>query len=79
MNATVLLSVDPASYDDAQIGTRPYYQGTPHPIAWLRDSPVDLGNGTGDGVMTGRMWMTRCANSSECFAARLNLSFCSLG
>ena len=58
VNATVLLTVDLASYTDPEIGTRPFFQGTPHPIAWFRDSPVDLGNGTRNGTMGGRMWMT---------------------
>ncbi|GAA97484.1 uncharacterized protein L969DRAFT_43198 [Mixia osmundae IAM 14324] len=73
-NVTLLLTVDPASYSDPQNGTRPYYQGgQPHPIAWYRDTPLDLGNRTntngqngtdgtvvqpGSFIATGRTWYT---------------------
>lgn len=62
VNATVLLTVDAASFADPEAGTRPYFQGTPHPIAWYRDSQVDLNNGTTNGsvpsIMPGRLWYT---------------------
>jgi len=77
VNATILLSVDPSTYIDPSKPTEsgidsPYYQGTPHPIAWYRDGGmnVDLSNGTytGEGQgsrMNGRMWMTSLGHTNE--------------
>ncbi|SCV72459.1 BQ2448_3996 [Microbotryum intermedium] len=68
VNSTVLLTVDASTYSDPKAGTRPYYQGTPHPIAWYRDTPVDLENGTdanGVKTMRGRMWMTSLGHESS--------------
>jgi type 1 glutamine amidotransferase len=80
-NITVLLTVDDASYTYPENGTTPYFQGpAPHPIAWLREGPYDLGNGTGtngmnasagDNVLqgtflsTGRMFYTSLGHLSS--------------
>ncbi|KDE08619.1 hypothetical protein MVLG_01081 [Microbotryum lychnidis-dioicae p1A1 Lamole] len=68
VNATVLLTVDNSTYSDPKAGTRPNYQGTPHPIVWYRDTPVDLENGTASNnvkTMMGRMWMTSLGHESS--------------
>lgn len=68
VNCTVLLSYDPSTVDDPKFGTRPYYEGTPPPIAWFREGqPTDLSNGTAatGGVMPGRTWMTSLGHTIE--------------
>ncbi|KAM0746221.1 hypothetical protein T439DRAFT_140598 [Meredithblackwellia eburnea MCA 4105] len=79
VNATVLLTVDSTSYVDPEIGTRPYYQGSPHPIAWYRDSSVDLGNGTRNGTMMGRMWMTSLGHTNETWQSSLHIAHVKAG
>jgi len=75
VNATVLLTVDPSSYVDSDKPTEsgidaPYFQGSPHPIAWFREGgmEVDLSNGTNAGEgkrMNGKMWMTSLGHTNE--------------
>lgn len=42
-NATVILSVDESSYSGYKDNSSA--QGSPHPIAWVRDRPVQLSGG----------------------------------
>lgn len=86
VNATILLSVDPNSYTDNLVGSSKYYQGTPHPIAWFRDSPVDLSNGTGIGIggggvgiMRGRMWYTSLGHTNETWKSSIFLEHIQAG
>ncbi|KAH8923701.1 class I glutamine amidotransferase-like protein [Atractiella rhizophila] len=64
-DVTVIMSVDPASYNDTTTHTaaqEDQIQGTPHPIAWFRDGNqqgLDLVNTNGnEGTFKGRMWYT---------------------
>lgn len=50
-NISLLLSVEPNSYDDGNMDSASRRQGTPHPICWYREGGVDLGNGTGTNGM----------------------------
>ncbi|GAA6064377.1 hypothetical protein JCM10212_000486 [Sporobolomyces blumeae] len=88
VNATVLLTVDPDSYVDSDKPTSsgidaPYYQGTPHPIAWYRDagSNVDLSNGTVENSprMNGRMWMTSLGHTNETWRSEIHLQHVEAG
>ncbi|GAA5914518.1 ThuA domain-containing protein [Sporobolomyces salmoneus] len=61
------------------------YQGTPHPIAWLRDSGmnVDLSNGTAPPGqaqrMNGKMWMTSLGHANETWESKLHLAHVEAG
>ncbi|GAA6009816.1 hypothetical protein JCM11491_000825 [Sporobolomyces phaffii] len=90
VNATVLLTVDPDSYQDSDKPTdqgvdAPYYQGAPHPIAWYRDagSNVDLSNGTAPTGqaqrMNGRMWMTSLGHTNETWQSEVHLAHVEAG
>ncbi|GAA5981958.1 hypothetical protein JCM5350_006580 [Sporobolomyces pararoseus] len=90
VNATVLLTVDPDSYQDADKPTpegvdAPYYQGSPHPIAWYREGGmnVDLSNGTvpADQAqrMNGRMWMTSLGHTNETWQSQVHLAHVEAG
>ncbi|GAA5879299.1 hypothetical protein JCM16303_003156 [Sporobolomyces ruberrimus] len=90
VNATVLLTVDPTSYTDSDKPTPdgtdvPYWQGTPHPIAWYRDGGmnVDLSNGTvanGEALrMNGRMWMTSLGHTNETWQSEVHLAHVEAG
>lgn len=54
VDVTVLLSVDQSTYTDPLNTTQGFYSSE-LPIAWYRDTPVDLGDGS---VARGSMWMT---------------------
>ncbi|GAA5837424.1 hypothetical protein JCM3766R1_000442 [Sporobolomyces carnicolor] len=88
VNATALLTVDPDSYQDSDKPTAqgvdaPYFQGTPHPIAWLRDRGmnVDLSNGTSSDPprMNGRMWMTSLGHTNETWQSDVHLQHVEAG
>ncbi|GJN87845.1 hypothetical protein Rhopal_000800-T1 [Rhodotorula paludigena] len=83
VNCTVLLSYDPSLVDDPAFGTRPYYQGTPPPIAWFREGQtVDLTNGTAGAeaaTMTGRTWFTSLGHTSDFWRDELNLGHIEAG
>lgn len=82
VNCTVLLSYDTSTVDDPQFGTRPYYQGSPPPIAWYREGQqVDLGNGTQARapVMTGRTWMTSLGHTIEIWSDPTHLAHVQAG
>ncbi|GAA5848389.1 hypothetical protein JCM5353_004883 [Sporobolomyces roseus] len=89
VNATVLLTVDPSSYVDSDKPTEsgidePYFQGSPHPIAWFREGgmEVDLSNGTNAGEgkrMNGRMWMTSLGHTNETWRSDLHLQHVEAG
>ncbi|GAA6000860.1 hypothetical protein JCM10207_004694 [Rhodosporidiobolus poonsookiae] len=85
VNCTVLLTFDPDSFSDPQAGTRPYYQGTPPPSAWLRDGqdyPVDLTNGTAGlsaATMTGRTWFTSLGHEVETWSHPIHLAHVEAG
>lgn len=82
VNATVILSYDPSSVDDPQYGTRPYFQGTPPPIAWYREGQtVDLSNGTAASPpkMTGRTWMTSLGHTIEVWSDPTHLAHVEAG
>ncbi|BGO88837.1 hypothetical protein NBRC10512_002193 [Rhodotorula toruloides] len=82
VNATVILSYDPSSVNDPQYGTRPYYQGTPPPIAWYREGQsVDLSNGTALNPprMPGRTWMTSLGHTIEVWSDPTHLAHVEAG
>ncbi|BGP37209.1 hypothetical protein JCM10449v2_001114 [Rhodotorula kratochvilovae] len=83
VNCTVLLSYDESSVDDPQAGTRPYFQGSPPPIAWFREGQsVDLSNGTAGAepaVMTGRTWFTSLGHTTAFWQDELNLQHIEAG
>ncbi|BGP29343.1 hypothetical protein JCM10296v2_001082 [Rhodotorula toruloides] len=82
LNATVILSYDPSSVNDPQYGTRPYYQGTPPPIAWYREGKtVDLSNGTAADPpkMTGRTWMTSLGHTVKVWSDPTHLAHVEAG
>ncbi|GAA5936985.1 ThuA domain-containing protein [Sporobolomyces koalae] len=90
VNATVLLTVDPDSYQDSDKPTAngvdaPYYQGSPHPIAWYRDAnlDVDLSNGSRPADeakrMNGRMWMTSLGHTNETWQSEFHLAHVEAG
>ncbi|GAA5969368.1 hypothetical protein JCM3765_001285 [Sporobolomyces pararoseus] len=90
VNATVLLTVDPDSYQDSDKPTpegvdAPYYQGSPHPIAWYREGGmnVDLSNGTvpADQAqrMNGRMCMTSLGHTNETWQSQVHLDHVEAG
>jgi type 1 glutamine amidotransferase len=76
----LLMTVDRDSYEDPGKASSEALQGSPHPIAWYRDSAVDLGNDTstngmnsmngtqsvqGSFVANGRMWYTSLGHTIE--------------
>lgn len=83
VNCTVLLSFDESLIDDPRAGSRPYYQGSPPPIAWYREGQsVDLTNGTGGASaprMTGRTFMTSLGHTTEFWQDDLNLQHIEAG
>ncbi|KWU45764.1 class I glutamine amidotransferase-like protein [Rhodotorula sp. JG-1b] len=82
VNCTVLLSYDPSTVQDPQFGTRPYYQGSPPPIAWYREGQnVDLSNGTDANppTMTGRTWMTSLGHTIEIWSDPTHLAHVEAG
>ncbi|KPV77048.1 uncharacterized protein RHOBADRAFT_42261 [Rhodotorula graminis WP1] len=86
VGATVLLSFDEALVDDPRAGTRPYFQGSPPPIAWYRDrGSVDLTNGTGAAAddapprMTGRTWFSSLGHTTAFWEDDLNLQHVEAG
>lgn len=82
VNCTVLLSYDPSTVQDPQFGTRPYYQGSPPPIAWYREGKtVDLSNGTDANppTMTGRTWMTSLGHTIEIWSDPTHLAHVEAG
>ncbi|GAA5979135.1 hypothetical protein JCM10908_002816 [Rhodotorula pacifica] len=82
VNCTVLLSYDPSTVQDPQFGTRPYYQGSPPPIAWYREGQnVDLSNGTDPSrpTMTGRTWMTSLGHTIEIWSDPTHLAHVEAG
>lgn len=82
VNCTVLLSYDPSTVQDPQFGTRPYYQGSPPPIAWYREGQnVDLSNGTDSNppTMTGRTWMTSLGHTIEIWSDPTHLAHVEAG
>ncbi|KAK4705177.1 uncharacterized protein P7C70_g1040, partial [Phenoliferia sp. Uapishka_3] len=78
VNATVVLTVDETSYDNT-VTNRPFFQGSPHPIAWVRDTPVDLGNGTSNGKMAGRLFMTSLGHTNATWQSPLHLAHVEAG
>ncbi|GAA5898669.1 hypothetical protein JCM8208_004728 [Rhodotorula glutinis] len=86
VGATVLLSFDSSLVDDPRAGTRPYFEGSPPPIAWYRDrGSVDLTNGTGTGAadeaprMTGRTWFSSLGHTTAFWEDDLNLQHVEAG
>lgn len=82
VNCTVLLSYDLSTVSDGAYGTRPYYQGSPPPIAWYREGQnVDLSNGTDPNppIMTGRTWMTSLGHTIEIWSDPTHLAHVEAG
>ncbi|KAI5478513.1 glycosyl-hydrolase [Pseudohyphozyma bogoriensis] len=79
VNATVLLTVDESSYVNNGTSVGDYWYGTPAPMAWYRDSPVDLGNGTNNGTMTGRMWYTSLGHTNDTWRSSVHLAHVEAG
>ncbi|KAK4050577.1 hypothetical protein OIO90_005044 [Microbotryomycetes sp. JL221] len=81
VNATVILTPDPESYQDPEFATRGRYQGSPHPSAWYREEAVSLGNGTQStaGQMTGRLWFTSLGHTIETWQSPTHLAHVQAG